>query len=189
MTNIWVYIVLKNMQVLNKHYFIIYFICHTWIKNYTTMTLNIGMTGSRTGMSDAQKETWKTIVDNYNSEWKTFHHGDCVGADETCHKSISEPNYDVCLHIHPPSNDTHQAHCEFNTRSYDVVHTPKAYLKRNHDIVNAVKIMYAFPNGLETDMHFSGTWATIRYTKKQGGKKLYIILPDGEIEKYTMTKV
>jgi len=50
------------------------------------------------------------------------------------------------------------------------------YLVRNHDIVDAVDKMYAFPKEIEEQWRGSGTWATIRYAKKKK-KSLMVSFP------------
>ena len=58
-----------------------------------------------------------------------------------------------------------------------VVHTPKDYLERNHDIVDETDMLIATP-GEEQEVQRSGTWATIRYARKQK-RTILTIYPSG----------
>jgi predicted Rossmann fold nucleotide-binding protein DprA/Smf involved in DNA uptake len=63
-----------------------------------------------------------------------------------------------------------------------VVHTPKAPLDRNRDIVDAAAVLIAAPKEM-TETLRSGTWATVRYARKQG-KQVWIVWPDGTVSKH-----
>jgi hypothetical protein len=89
-----------------------------------------------------------------------FHHGDCVGADAQAHL-IANPYTTVI--IHPPLADRLRAGCD---PSYGSILTPKPYLERNHDIVDACDLLIAAPVGPEIQR--SGTWATVRYARSIG---------------------
>lgn len=75
-----------------------------------------------------------------------------------------------------PSNLTEKTSVEARLSSNEV-RPAKPPLIRNHDIVNNVELMIACPFET-TEQLRSGTWATIRYTRKQK-KHLIIIWPDG----------
>ena len=132
--------------------------------------MNTGFTGTQNGMTPQQKETVEKLL----KEWKAseFHHGDCIGADANAHdiaKSLGVP-----IHIHPPTCEVKRAFCEGAFKVYPA----KDYLERNHDIVDASDSMIATPKE-ESEQLRSGTWATIRYTRKCL-KKLALVLPSGE---------
>ena len=50
--------------------------------------MKIGFTGSRTGMSDKQKEG--LVIKLQEFSFSEFHHGDCKGADEEAHAIVRE---------------------------------------------------------------------------------------------------
>ena len=109
-------------------------------------------------------------------ELNEFHHGDCVGADSDADHIVRLVSPRAKIHIHPPEKDFKRAHTFIEG---DTMYPAKPYLDRNHDIVDAVDILFATPktNG---EVIRSGTWATIRYARKQG-KKVVLIRPDGTI--------
>jgi predicted Rossmann fold nucleotide-binding protein DprA/Smf involved in DNA uptake len=126
--------------------------------------MNIGFTGTQTGMSDEQKKELITFL--IELKGKEFHHGDCIGADEEAHRIALNCGYEI--HIHPPENHSKRAYCKIG-----VMYPPGTYLKRNHDIVNDVNMLIAAPKSDQEELR-SGTWATIRYADKKG-KKVIIL--------------
>jgi len=102
------------------------------------------------------------------------HHGDCIGADGEFHVMCQDLG--IPIHIHPPDNPYARAFCEDAIK----VHEKKPYLERNKDIVNNSDVMFATPKESEEQLR-SGTWATVRYSRKTG-KKLTIIFPEGTIK-------
>lgn len=139
----------------------------------------IGFTGTREGM---------TIDQWYRVEWLLFrrfetgkpnewHDGDCIGADTQAHGAVERLGmnaFDIVTHGHPCNlpGDVRA----FN--EYDRMHEVKPPLVRNRDIVDAVDLMIAAPGGFEEVMKGSGTWATIRYARRNK-KRLIIVWPDG----------
>lgn len=135
--------------------------------------MKLGMTGSSTGITQAQLDAF---LPWYRKNVPiAFHHGDCIGADEGICWLIQELTPKVAVCCHPPTNSYKRAYCD-----YDTICAEKDYLDRNHDIVDASDIMIAFPKEMDEILR-SGTWATIRYAKKQD-KKLFIFWPDGETD-------
>ena len=125
----------------------------------------VGFTGTRQGMNDFQKSQVQQFLSGLVST--EVHHGDCLGADEDFDAIAYQRGLKIV--IHPPENSTHRAWC-----SDGEVLKPKPYIVRNHDIVDACDVLLACPSGPEVVR--SGTWATIRYAKKQG-KNVIIIYP------------
>ena len=99
-----------------------------------------------------------------------MHNGDCIGWDEAA--GLLWKQLSGCIWLHPPTNPDKRAFL-----SADMTAEPLPYLERNHVIVNRSDIMVATPGQMEEQLR-SGTWATIRYTRKQL-KPLVIIWPDG----------
>jgi predicted Rossmann fold nucleotide-binding protein DprA/Smf involved in DNA uptake len=58
-----------------------------------------------------------------------------------------------------------------------VMHPPRSFLERNHDIVDASEVLVAIPKETEEVLR-SGTWATIRYAHKLR-RRVMIIYPNG----------
>jgi len=124
-------------------------------------------------MSNEQKHVVLSIFSDIVSV--EFHHGDCIGADTDAHNIYKEVSSGKII-IHPPINEIKRSFCEDG-----VVLESKEYLARNHDIVDASNIMIACPSS-KIEQVRSGTWATIGYSKKKN-KKIYIIFPDGSMER------
>lgn len=136
---------------------------------------NVGFTGTQEGMSNKQRAAFTKVIKETKATH--FHHGDCIGADADAHNIVRKlwPNPNDCRIVgHPPLNKNKRANCQF-----DFCLPPDEYLKRNHAIVNTCEVMIACPKEMEEELR-SGTWATIRYTRKQG-KRLIIIYGDGSI--------
>lgn len=117
----------------------------------------IGMTGSRDGMTAEAKAAFlEWLAANEVTE---AHHGDCIGADAAFHDIMTARG--IAVIIHPPTDSKMRAFCD-SPRTLAAL----PYLKRNHAIVDACDLLVAFPIGPEVQR--SGTWATIRYARKQG---------------------
>ena len=138
-------------------------------------TYTIGFTGTQMGMTEPQKRTFSTIFGTrFKSSEIHFHHGDCVGSDAEAHDIAKTYGVNVKVHIHPPLKNDKRAF-----KQGDVMYEPKEYLDRNQDIVNACDILIGAPRRQEEELR-SGTWATLRYAKKNN-KKYVIIYPDGQV--------
>lgn len=142
--------------------------------------IKIGFSGTRFGMTAAQKsrleeELRVLLKEDPNIE---FHHGDCVGADDEAHETAKA----MCMYIiiHPPENSSLRAF-----RAGDEMREPYPYIVRDRNIVYESQILIAAPKTENEKLRGSGTWATIRFAKKQN-KKVIIINPDGtKNEDYT----
>lgn len=130
--------------------------------------MKIGFTGTQIGMTDEQKKRLKILLKQMKAT--SLSHGDCIGADEQAHKIAKSLGLEI--YIHPPIDSSKRAFC----KDYDVIYPPKDYLKRNKDIVNESDRIIAMPKGKEELR--SGTWATVRYAKKQC-KSIIVIYPSG----------
>lgn len=129
--------------------------------------MKIGFTGTQIGMSDRQKEQF--VLDLLELNPIEFHHGDCVGADAEAHDIVRE-FFPTCIIVgHPPINSSKRAY-----KKCDIYRNTKEYIDRNHDIVDETDAIFATPKSDIEELR-SGTWATVRYSKKCG--KNPIILP------------
>lgn len=134
--------------------------------------LKIGFTGSRDGISEKAHQKLKHYLNISKNDITEGHHGDCIGGDTIFHNELKK--YDVKIIIHPPLVNTLRSFCKG-----DDILKPKSYLDRNKEIVDNVDILLAFPKTKEEVLR-SGTWATIRYARKQK-KRILIFNPCGEI--------
>lgn len=131
-----------------------------------------GFTGTKFGMTDKQKQVISKIFGTYKDF--EFHHGDCIGSDKEA-GDLARINGAKRIMIHPPTNPKYRAFCKA-----DVIYPEKPYLERDKDIVDSCQQMLATPKGFNEELR-SGTWATIRYSKKMK-KRITIIYPDGNTE-------
>jgi len=144
--------------------------------------MNIGFTGTKRGMTEAQKESVRYILDTKikekgEDEVIIGRHGCCVGADNDFHNILREfPN--VKIEGHPGTTGEYRAWCEC-----DVLHEVKPFLERNHTIVDQSNLMIATPGEMNEVLR-SGTWATIRYSRKMN-KELFQVFPDGTFHRFT----
>lgn len=139
----------------------------------------IGFTGTREGMTTDQwyrVEWWlfRKFEGGVVNEW---HDGDCIGADTQAHgvvERLMQSAFKIERHGHPCNlpGDVRA----FN--EYDVHYDVKPPLVRNRDIVDAVDLMIAAPKEYDEVFRGSGTWATIRYARRNK-KPLIIVWPDG----------
>lgn len=136
--------------------------------------MKIGFTGTRTGMTQPQRVIFIELTKNCTE----FHHGCCVGADETAGMLIL-----TCLLVparvilHPPIITHHMGKDCYG----DEVRPAKSFHVRDRDIVDETEMLIATPKGFVEELR-SGTWTTIRYARKVK-KPIFIIQPDGNIIK------
>lgn len=112
-------------------------------------------------MSVRQLVSLKKYFDALNIDTlDEFHHGNCVGADAL-----------ACNFAHMAGFKTISHPCDVaSMRAFGTINDEtrpiKKPLHRNHDIVNECEILIASPESLEEIIR-SGTWATVRYARKQ----------------------
>src|SRR5262249_40960494 len=137
--------------------------------------MNEGFTGTRRGLTDAQKKALRVVLCQEAGTLGVVHHGDCVGADAFCHSLAVDLGNKVV--IHPPDRISLRAFCQGAWQ----VHAPCPYLDRNRDIVAATDVLLACPGGVAEERR-SGTWATVRYARRLG-RPVVLILPDGTVRR------
>jgi hypothetical protein len=126
------------------------------------MSIHIGFTGTRKGMTSEQNEkirfTLQSFRDYHFGMDLVFHHGDEPHSDREAAEIAQKIGYRI--KPHPPA-----------------AMTSEDLLKRNREIVAAVENLFAAPGGFKEELR-SGTWATVRYGRQAGLEGL-IIWPDG----------
>jgi len=137
--------------------------------------MGIGFTGSRAGMTEAQKKEFINQLDSYPDEM-IFTHGDCIGADTGAHNIAYSLGFEIKI---LPCYLWRQ--CSF-CKGGKVIAKAIGPLERNKLIVEDSEIMLACPKEF-TEQLRSGTWATIRCAKK-ANRNLTIIYPDGSIQEF-----
>lgn len=137
---------------------------------------SFGFTGSRAGITKAQENALRELFDYfYNNGFEAIRHGDCKGADASAHALAQEAGF--FTYIHPCDMSWARAFCK-PTPGWGEVLSVRPPLVRNRDIVRESEILVATPKEFSMIAR-SGTWATIRYAKKQD-MDVYIIYPDGD---------
>lgn len=143
-----------------------------------TVVKHVGFTGTRQGMTAAQRETLERefrSLDFANAlEW-WFHHGDCKGSDEEADAMARA--FGAGIILHPPVNSSKRAFVGIRM-GRDAAMPTRPYLRRNMDIVRASDRLFATPAGPEKMR--SGTWSTIRLARNLD-KDHVVIMPDGSI--------
>ncbi len=135
--------------------------------------MNTGFTGTRLGMTPAQRDTFARLVGELPIT--LFRHGDCIGADAVAHDICSTL---IPIIIHPPVDNTLRAN-----KVASCIMAPKTHFARNRDIVDQSEILIAVPQYADpiTPTTRGGTAYTVNYARKVG-KPVKIIRPDGSIE-------
>lgn len=141
------------------------------------MSTIIGFTGTQKGCTEQQIQWLESSL--VHPSITGFHHGDCIGADADAHHIAYISGLPIT--IHPPINRSKRAYCARSEAKNVIILEPKEYITRNHDIVDACTCLFACPYEFYEQLR-SGTWATIRYATRLG-KRLWIIFPDGSVEK------
>jgi len=138
---------------------------------YTAKDISIGFTGTgQRPLTQVQRESLQQFLKTcWELGWNTFHHGDCEHADAEAHDIAYAIGYNIV--IHPPLNEYKRAFKGFismtTVAAARVTILPaKEFIPRDHDIVDAVGRMFACPKE-RFEVIRSGTWATVRYARKQ----------------------
>lgn len=123
--------------------------------------IDIGFTGTRKGMSLAQKDQLVNILRYYCSIRKVnFRHGACCGADIEADQIAR--NLGCKMFIQPSNHVKTRVHCE---EPDDIVFPEKPPLIRDKDIVWNCMTLLAAPKSNKEELR-SGTWTTVRYARK-----------------------
>jgi hypothetical protein len=120
----------------------------------------VGVSGSKGGLTAYQSSMLAAMMWELGPD-DELHHGDCVGTDATAHDLALALGCRVF--VHPPDRDVFRAFC-VGTVTLPV----ETYRQRNHDIVRAVEVLWAFPEGPEWSYRRSGAWMTVRIARKAG---------------------
>jgi hypothetical protein len=136
--------------------------------------MKLGITGTQTGMKPKQMSTMIDLLMQLKmeTEIEELHHGDCIGADAEFVQLVRVGFPGATIVSHPCTITDKRARVPSH-----IEHPAKPPLERNHDIVDAAELMFAAPKTMNEELR-SGTWATIRYARKQK-KHLIIVWPDG----------
>lgn len=144
--------------------------------------MNLGMTGTRNGATQAQQKTFTELLAKLASEAKfdpfTFRHGSCMGADVEGARLVRLVFGERAKIIsHPGLEDDP---CRTVSGVDDETLPGKGHFARNRDIVNLTDCLVAFPptKPLPTK---GGTAFTVNFAMNKG-KLVRVIWPDGTVE-------
>ena len=148
--------------------------------------MKVGFTGSRDGMTMAQKTTVQNWIAENCTEIDEVHHGDCVGADDEFDTMVRTYGMAYCVIVSHPSNmENWRANVDNKETApgkqmlQTVIRKARPPILRNCDIVESCDVVIATPKTYDKANH-SGTWFTLSYAEKMR-KKTILVLPDGRI--------
>lgn len=153
------------------------------------MTIQLGFTGTRYGMTEAQHTALLDLIDTLlvrPEEQATLpcvaHHGLCVGGDEEFHAAIRPlPGSRIIGH---PGPDWPNGRWSARIADCDEVREPEPYMCRNAAIVAASLVMIAAPYE-DKPQQWGGTWSTVRMSmralKRGKLRELYVIGRKGQL--------
>lgn len=119
--------------------------------------MKVGMTGTRSGMTKAQKDKFEKIL--IFLEVTELHHGDCVGADADAHDIATKLGIKTVAH--PPTKDDLRAY-----KQADTILPAWPYFTRNRHIVDNTCLLIGVPWSMTHKK--GGTWYTIKYGQEKG---------------------
>ncbi len=133
----------------------------------------LGFTGTRNGCNFSQLSNLLNLLNKEKNEETIGLHGDCIGADaQFDHLCKALEMETFCL---PCNFENMRAHVT------KALAEPVAPMERNRNIVARADVMFACPPNEVEIKSGSGTWATIRFSKK-ADKPLWILFPSGKID-------
>jgi hypothetical protein len=135
--------------------------------------VNLLITGTVDGWTSAQ---CAYVTEFLKNQRPRVLHGAARGVDSECHDIARW--FALPIWVHPGSVKSNLANLDM-TSPLCCVEPPAPPLVRNMTMVNRAHLVIAVPRGEEQLR--SGTWATIRYARKQG-KHLVIVYPSGRVE-------
>ena len=142
--------------------------------------MDVGFTGTQAGMTEAQRRSLRTVLKELHSGElgeDEFHYGACIGADSQAVLEAFDIGYVIIAY---PANDVSMSKQGLIHEQAVAVASMPA-MRRNHMIVDNSDILVATPK-LVSEQLRSGTWATVRYARKQG-KPIIYVWPDGKVQK------
>lgn len=134
------------------------------------MTLHIGVTGTRSGMTEFQKQEFTSIMQSIlTGDHVIFHHGDCVGVDAQA--ATIACDLGCIVECHPPIKTEVRAF-----HNSELTNEPRGYFARNRDIVDSSDFLIVVPWQMAWSNN-GGTWYTHDYAKKTG-VELQVLWPE-----------
>ena len=135
--------------------------------------MKVGFTGTREGLTKDQATKLAGFL--VSRQYEEFHHGCCTGADERALEIVKSGFRVIKAVAHPGPECAYTSHRA--RRLSDEVRPMRHFLTRNCNIVKETDVLLACP-GEMSEVQRSGTWATVRYARKQKKPVIYF-WPDG----------
>lgn len=164
----------------------------------TAKVLKIGFSGTREGMSEAQKINLKKVLKELKKSTSLvrrlvasvspfeLHHGDCVGADEQAAAMARSLGFRVIGYPgrYGPMWDPEGRSMRAYFKS-DETRAERPHLERNKDIVRACDFLVAAPFE-DIERPRGGTWSTIRHSRDDAKKPTIVLLPSGSTAHFNL---
>ena len=131
------------------------------------MAIKIGITGTRSGMTEHQFSQLRAFLSQYPAGTE-FHHGDCVGVD------VEAATLAETLGFHVVSHPGPGGHLQAGHKSHEVRES-QTHFKRNRNIVDSTEVLVVIPFQAEWQPN-GGTWYTHDYAVKKE-KPVIIMFP------------
>jgi hypothetical protein len=148
--------------------------------------IELGFTGTRHGMTDAQREAFRKVFWELPDRVGRFNHGACKGADAEAAAIVRGFHLGTNIAAYP-GRGAHDEEGDENPwldkealNDADEIHPTKTHFARNRDIVNAVDVLIACPPCKPLPSS-GGTAYTVTFARKSG-KRVIIVWPDGTVE-------
>ena len=138
--------------------------------------VRVGFTGTQTGLADSQVAALARVLVELGVS--VLRHGSCIGGDAWAHYLARVIGARV--ELHPPVDRSRAA--DVDMFPGERVHRLRPYLVRNRHIVDACYVLVACPREEHGETDRSGTWSTVRYTRRVG-RPVIVVRPSGRIER------
>ena len=135
------------------------------------LPIHVCFTGSQKGMTTRQCDSLIILLSGLGND-VMFMHGDCVGADEEAHKIVQAKFPQFMIHIFPSNIEKKRAYCKGARQ----VCNPLPPLVRNKHMARFANLTIAAPY-TSKEQSRSGTWATVRYSRKNRPCCIVILEP------------
>jgi len=135
----------------------------------------LGFSGTRDGLNPTQLFNLDYEIERARAS--LFLHGGAEGADE--HADQYASHHLIAVEVYPCTSTRYHYWAGLDDEIVRAVHTPRPPLVRNKIIAQRCARLIATPSTNEETLR-SGTWATIRYAKREF-KRVTIIFPDGRV--------
>lgn len=136
--------------------------------------MKLMFTGTQNGMTRHQSDVVYDWIVQRDHLLEEIRHGGCIGADEQFHHLCVNFNLGELIEVYPSNIPSKQAKIQCGHW-----HVPAPPLERNLTMVQTSEVCLATPKEKDEILR-SGTWATIRYARKNH-LRVFVVEPDGTV--------